>query len=84
MNDIKKIHENWKNYINKTLLVEDELPGGAADDMPDQNFDPIQLEIGIEHELEHTGDRNIAKNIAKDHLTEDPNYYRKIQKIEKD
>lgn len=84
MNSLKKIHENWKNYIKKNLITEDELPGGSADDMSDQKFDPIQLEIGIEHEMEHTIDRNIAKNIAKDHLSEDPNYYKKIQKIEKD
>jgi len=31
---------------------------------------------------EHTTDVNIAKEIALDHLYEDPNYYSKLSKIE--
>ena len=44
------------------------------------NFNPEQLKIGIEVELEHTSDRNIAKKIAMDHLKEDPRYYTKLKK----
>lgn len=62
---------------------EDKLHGGAADDMEDVEFDPEQLKIGIEHELEHTQDRDIAEEIAKDHLAEDPAYYTKLATIEK-
>lgn len=60
----------------------EKLKGGAGDNRPDSEFDAEQLEIGIKHELEHTKDRKIAKEIAKDHLTEDPNYYKKLKKIE--
>lgn len=60
----------------------EKLKGGAGDNRPDSDFDVEQLEIGIKHELEHTKDRKIAKEIAKDHLTEDPNYYKKLKKIE--
>ena len=61
----------------------EKLHGGAGDNRPDSDFEPQQLEIGIKHEMEHTKDRKIAKEIAKDHLSEDPNYYKKLKKIEK-
>lgn len=41
-----------------------------------------QLVDGVFVELEHTRDYNKAKEIAMDHLTEDPNYYIKLKKIE--
>jgi hypothetical protein len=41
-----------------------------------------ELNTGTEVELEHTNDLKIAKEIAKDHLYEDPNYYSKLKKIE--
>ena len=41
-----------------------------------------ELQKGIEVELEHTKDREKAKEIAMDHLFEDPKYYQKLKKIE--
>ena len=68
----------------KILIKEPEkLHGGAGDSKPDSDFNSQQLEIGIKHEMEHTKNRKIAKEIAKDHLSEDPNYYKKLKKIEK-
>ncbi len=37
---------------------------------------------GIKVEMEHTKDINLAKEIAMDHLVEDPKYYSKLSKIE--
>jgi hypothetical protein len=37
---------------------------------------------GVFVELEHTDDPQKAREIAMDHLTEDPNYYIKLKKIE--
>jgi hypothetical protein len=34
-----------------------------------------ELQLGINIELEHTNDKNLAKEIAKDHLYEMPDYY---------
>ena len=34
-------------------------------------------------ELEHTADKNIAREIATDHLWEDIDYYEKLAKMEK-
>lgn len=60
--------------INKEKLI-----GGSADFKPDSNFNPQELSMGIRHELEHTDDEKIAKEIAKDHLSEDPNYYSNLK-----
>lgn len=42
----------------------------------------LELKKGIKSELEHTTDRDIAREIAMDHLYEDPKYYTKLSKIE--
>lgn len=55
--------------------VADKLPGGAADHVADDKFPAAKLRKGVNHELEHTTDRQIAKEIAKDHLSEEPGYY---------
>ena len=38
-----------------------------------------QLTMGIKEELEHTGDEAVAREIALDHLKEDPYYYTKLK-----
>jgi hypothetical protein len=65
----------------KTFL-EDILKGGLADKKSPGEFDPDELELGIKHELEHTDDKLMAKEIAMDHLVEDPKYYTKLEKWE--
>jgi hypothetical protein len=71
-------------YKIKIILKQSEkIKGGLADKRPDSDFDAEQLKNGIKVEMEHTDDPKIAKEIAKDHLTEDPNYYKKLKKIEK-
>jgi sulfur carrier protein ThiS len=61
----------------------DKISGGLADDKQPRQFDKKKLEAGIKVEMEHTSDRSIAKEIAMDHLTEDPDYYEKLKTIEK-
>lgn len=58
------------NYID-----EDIIKGGLADKKNIEDFDNEQLKKGIEVEMEHTNDVNIAMEIAMDHLTENPKYY---------
>lgn len=41
-----------------------------------------ELEKGIETEKEHTDSDSVAKEIAMDHLVEDPKYYSKLKKME--
>jgi hypothetical protein len=47
----------------------------------DKGYDPKELKLGIKEELEHTDDKAIAEQIAKDHLEEDPKYYSKLVKL---
>jgi len=75
----------------KTLLAPavkkyaaDLLPGGEADNMADTQFPKQELAEGAAHEHEHTRNDQVAKEIAKDHLQEDPRYYEKVKVIEKD
>lgn len=65
---------------NKDLLGK--LPGGRADSVPESKFDPEELKQGEGVESEHTSDPEIAEEIAKDHLTEDPEYYDKLEVME--
>lgn len=67
---------------NLVTLHRDRLQGGRADHANLADFDPIALNQGIEHEMEHTSDVNIAAEIAADHLAEDPKYYTKLKKME--
>lgn len=43
-----------------------------------------EFKMGVKVEMEHTTDSNIAGEIARDHLFEDPKYYSKLKKIEED
>lgn len=43
----------------------------------------IQLSKGIKVELEHTSDLKLAREIALDHLDEYPDYYDRLEKVEK-
>lgn len=42
-----------------------------------------QLKRGIEIEYEHTKDKSTAREIALDHLLEIPDYYERLDKMEK-
>jgi hypothetical protein len=47
-------------------------------------YDPEQLKLGIEIEMEHTNDKDIAERIAKDHLAEFTDYYSRLITMEKE
>lgn len=55
--------------------VGERLTGGLADGKADAEFPPEQLREGAKVEGEHTADPAAAKEIAKDHLAEDPQAY---------
>lgn len=63
--------------------AQERIPGGLAKGKHPSDFDPEQLAKGMKVELEHTPDRDVAREIAMDHLMEDPAYYDKLEKIEK-
>jgi hypothetical protein len=70
------------NIINSTFQKAEKLKGGKADFKPDEDFDPEQLKAGIKVEREHTKDEAAAKEVAKDHLTEFSDYYKRLNKME--
>jgi hypothetical protein len=47
------------------------------------DFNKRQLSIGTKVEMEHTNSKRIAQRIAMDHLTEYPDYYKELTKMER-
>ena len=76
----------------KRGFTEEKLEGGIADgkSLEDiakkhkKNITSIQKQLnkGTKVEMEHTQDKSKAKEIAMDHIFEDPNHYDKLEKIE--
>ena len=70
----------------------DVVPGGLAkglslNDIAEKHGVSVDIMVaefkkGIAVEMEHTTDREVAKEITLDHLFEDPKYYDKLQKVE--
>lgn len=77
----------------KIIISENILVGGLSDNLTIKNIAKkhnvsiqqikSQLMKGIKVETEHTENKKIAKEIALDHLSELPNYYDKLELIEK-
>jgi hypothetical protein len=82
-NEIAKVDGSRGALKAAAEKVPDVLPGGEADHKPDSNFPQEALAEGKQHEREHTDNAEIAEEIAKDHLSEDPAYYKKVEQIEK-
>ena len=76
----------------KQGFTEEKLKGGLADGMTlgdiatkhkiDVEKLTKQFIKGVKVEMEHTKDKQKAKEIAMDHIFEDPKYYDKLSKIE--
>jgi hypothetical protein len=56
------------------------LPGGKGDKKDLSAFDPKEVEMGLLVEMEHTADKDIAREIVTDHLSENPQYYSSLRK----
>ena len=81
-------------HLPKTKWVnEDVIPGGKSSGMTIKEIAKKHKVLpqiamkewlkGIKVEMEHTDNKRIAREIAKDHLYEDIYYYKKLTKIEK-
>lgn len=64
-------------------LGEDQIPGGLAQGKKDSDFNPKQIAMGAKVEKEHTPDPAKAREIARDHLEEFPQYYTALKQMEK-
>jgi hypothetical protein len=63
--------------------AKEKLKGGVGDGTKNSDFDANELAMGIEIEKEHTKDEKVAAEIARDHLSEIPDYYTRLKKMEK-
>jgi len=77
MKGIFLIHENSNSLPVRAIDM-------GYDTRPDENYDPIQLKMGIKIEMEHTNNPEISKMIAKDHLDEIQDYYTRLEKMEEE
>lgn len=75
-----KTYKGKKNFARKPHEF---IKGGLSSGMLPKEFNQIQLKKGIKIEMEHTGDKRIAREIAMDHLVEDPKYYDHLIAMEK-
>lgn len=77
-------YEEFEGHIYMILhSIIKNMPGKHRD-IDDSKFNPRELQIGIQIELEHTDNHMLAKEITKDHLSECRNYYTKLLKMEKE
>lgn len=72
--------KTFKQFLNKKVLSISAL---AKKHKVDPSYIRRQLERGIKVEHEHTTKLRVARQIALAHLGEDPDYYKKLKKIEK-
>jgi hypothetical protein len=78
----------WNPAAISVIGIEDlaglGLVGGKAHGLDPSAFNQKELHRGIRVEMEHTSDPNVAREIAMDHLVEDPHYYKKLAQIHLD
>jgi len=90
------LHANADESIKptETLTEVNKVKGGKADDMSVKDIAKIfdvhsskierELRMGKKVEHEHTNDTSKATEIAMDHLSEIPDYYTRLAKMEKE
>jgi len=81
-----------KTGLKESVNKADVVPGGLAkglslNDIAEKHGVSVDMMVaefkkGIAVEMEHTTDREVAKEITLDHLFEDPKYYDKLAKVE--
>lgn len=78
----KKLPEHVKEQEEKKALkYTNKLPGGIGDKHKPSDFPEDELEGMYEEEKIHTSDPDIATELATDHLTQDKDYYKKLNKV---
>lgn len=79
----------WQKHLEEALLEDGVAADMTVEDIAKKHGTEVekiekQLEIGIEIEMEHTDDRRFAEVIALDHLSEFPDYYDRLTKMEEE
>jgi hypothetical protein len=68
----------FKDALPEDTVVDALKDQGKAKHKSDDDYCPIELEIGRQVEKEHVDSDEAAKEIAKDHLSERKDYYTEI------
>lgn len=71
-------HSEKKDPPKDKEVVKTLKSQGESKNQPDSKYDKLELETGKEVEKEHVNDPDASKEIAKDHLEENPKYYSKV------
>lgn len=71
----RKHIETFEEFISTRADV---ISGGKGDKIQAEDVNQNELKVGIAVELEHTRNEETAKEIAIDHLTENPKYYSEL------
>ena len=77
--------ESLTDFLSRAASVKaaaEKVVGGKGDGKTDADFDEEQVAMGHKVEMEHTGDPAIAAEITRDHLTEFPDYYTRLKRME--
>ncbi len=95
MNENEVIFERYmkkKEGDGSKMPHKDKVKGGLGDGTSHQDIadrhgvskEEIdkQMEMGVKVEMEHTNDKDIAMEIAHDHLFEFPDYYTALEEME--
>lgn len=92
--EYQKALEMAKSMKGRFVSEENKIKGGKADklsvkDIADKFGVSVseiekQLRMGVKVESEHTNSPSTAKEIAMDHLSEMPDYYTRLDKMEKE
>ena len=94
--DDNRLARIYKKYIGEEVMkslirmvvklekskLSEELKGKGKYKGGKKTWTQAQEDMGIKVEMEHTDDRDVAREIAMDHLSEDANYYTKLAKME--
>lgn len=89
--EVRKMYEATKTFkksleglddLGDYLRKSEKLAGGLADGKSPGDFNAKELARGMKVEREHSTDPKVQREIAQDHLTEDPMYYQKLARME--
>lgn len=81
-NETKTLSNEEVEKQVESTSTKDLIKGGKATEEIKKDapglFNPLEISIGVKVEMEHSVNPTFAREIALDHLTEDPQYYTKL------
>lgn len=84
--NVHKVEEVVYRLLTQKLSADknDLIPGGKAAGKPASDFSASELAMGRKVEKEHTPNKAMQTEIAKDHLEEISDYYPRLKKMEEE